>query len=167
MEKKTKKQKKISQESGVTLKGWDQQNKERKKRWKKIAIRLGETYKVKILFQLGVNVLYSVWVCNLALISSSTTNGSDLPPISAAARPVAPNTLTVRWPTSRSVCSEWCHAWKKGGEEARKMGSISLEFFRNRKSFDEFLAICVISLLLMLFSYVRANLYEINLFWFF
>lgn len=60
------------------------------------------TYNVKILFQFGVSVLYSVWVCKRALSNSKTQKGSDFPPISAAARPDAPYTLTVRWPTSRS-----------------------------------------------------------------
>lgn len=58
-------------------------------------------YKVNILFQFGVNVLYSVCVCNRALTNSRTQNGSDFPPRSAAAKPVAPNTLTVKCPTSR------------------------------------------------------------------
>lgn len=54
------------------------------------------TYNVKILFQFGISVLYSVCVCSRELISSSTQNGSDLPPKSAATNPVAPNTFTVR-----------------------------------------------------------------------
>lgn len=48
------------------------------------------TYNVNILFQFGVNVLYSVCVCNLLLTNSRTQNGSDFPPISADAKPVAP-----------------------------------------------------------------------------
>lgn len=60
-----------------------------------------QTYNVNILFQFGVNVLYSVCVCRRALTSSRTQKGSDLPPMSADARPVAPYTFTVKWPTSR------------------------------------------------------------------
>lgn len=48
------------------------------------------TYKVKIFIQFGVKVLYSVCVCNLAFPNSKTQNGSDLPPKSAAAKPLAP-----------------------------------------------------------------------------
>lgn len=63
------------------------------------------THNVKILFQFGANVLYSVCVWRRELISSSTQNGSDLPPKSAAASPVAPNTFTVKYPTSRKFCN--------------------------------------------------------------
>lgn len=38
-----------------------------------------KTYKVKILFQFGDSVLYSVCVCNRELINSKMQNGSDLP----------------------------------------------------------------------------------------
>ncbi|CAG0923483.1 unnamed protein product, partial [Notodromas monacha] len=51
-------------------------------------------YNVKILCQLGLRVLYSVWVCSLAFTSSSTQKGSLFPPRSAAASPWALNTLT-------------------------------------------------------------------------
>lgn len=53
-------------------------------------------YNVNILFQFGVNVLYSVCVCNLLLTSSRTQNGSDLPPMSADARPVALKTMMMQ-----------------------------------------------------------------------
>lgn len=58
------------------------------------------TLKVNIFCQEGDSVLYSVCVCNRALPSSRTQKGSLLPPKSAAAKPVALYTLTVRCPTS-------------------------------------------------------------------
>lgn len=67
--------------------------------------RNARTHNVKILFQFGANVLYSVCVWRRELISSNTQNGSDLPPKSAAAKPVAPNTFTVKCPTSRRFCN--------------------------------------------------------------
>lgn len=63
------------------------------------------TYKVNILFHEGFKVLYSVCVCNLELTSWSTQNGSDLPPISADANPVARKTFTLRCPTSLRLWS--------------------------------------------------------------
>lgn len=62
-----------------------------------------KTYNVKIFCQDGERVLYSVWVWRRELTSSKTQNGSDLPPKSAAANPVARKTLTVKWPTSRKL----------------------------------------------------------------
>lgn len=56
--------------------------------------------KVKIFCQEGANVLYSVWVWRRAFPNSTTQNGSLFPPKSAAAKPVARNTLTIKWPTS-------------------------------------------------------------------
>lgn len=84
------------------------------------------TYNVKILFQFGVSVLYSVWVWSLELISSSTQNGSDLPPKSAAANPVAPNTLIVKWPTSRVFCKVFFHEYLEISA-SRSLGSSLYE----------------------------------------
>lgn len=70
------------------------------------------TLNVKILFQLGISVLYSVCVCSRELTNSSTQNGSDLPPKSADANPVAPNTFTVKWPTSRKFCIALDHWYR-------------------------------------------------------
>lgn len=67
------------------------------------------THNVKILFQFGISVLYSVCVCSRELTNSSTQNGSDLPPKSADAKPVAPNTFTVKWPISRIFCMAFVH----------------------------------------------------------
>jgi len=61
------------------------------------------TLNVNIFCHDGVRVLYSVCVCRRAFTNSSTQNGSDLPPRSAAASPCARNTFTVRWPTSRRL----------------------------------------------------------------
>ena len=63
------------------------------------------TDKVKILFQLGLSVLYSVCVCSRELSNWRTQNGSDLPPMSVDASSVARYTFTLRWPTSRRFSS--------------------------------------------------------------
>ena len=78
---------------------------------------------MKILFQLGLSVLYSVWVCSLELTSWRTQKGSDLPPISVDASPVARNTFTLRWPTSRvfsSVRYRACHVHLKTIKKHKK-----------------------------------------------
>lgn len=88
------------------------------------------TYNVNILFQLGINVLYSVCVCNRELTNSSTQNGSDLPPKSAAAKPVAPNTFTVKWPTSRKFWCVFVHrylcssVWRSRGSDLYDVRSV-------------------------------------------
>lgn len=79
------------------------------------------TLKVNILFQDGVKVLYSVWVCRRALPNSRTQKGSLLPPRSAEARPWALNTFTVRWPTSLTL-------WKVLGQDLK-----GKSIFRDKK----------------------------------
>lgn len=74
----------------------------------------GYTHKVKIFCHDGERVLYSVCVCSLALTNSSTQKGSDFPPRSAAARPVARYTFTVKCPTSRRLCKVFFRACKAG-----------------------------------------------------
>lgn len=66
-------------------------------------IKKMETYNVNILSQVGLSVLYSVWVCKRAFTSSSTQNGSLFPPMSAAARSSARYTERATTQMSPSI----------------------------------------------------------------
>ena len=95
----------------IFIVNWDLQNwiyvfniaeRRRNKLFEEIWCMMCCYYNVKSLFHVGFNVLYSVWVCNREFTNWRTQNGSLFPPKSAEAKPVALNTLTVKWPTSRT-----------------------------------------------------------------